>query len=79
VSIGWARSFKPIPLADGRAIASLAQARDFIALLPPSSQGGRQWKYAGELLRRAVDQNEKYSTGDARAQMLRALKTDGFV
>jgi hypothetical protein len=79
MSLGWARTFKSIPIADGRAIASLAEARDFIALLPQTFQSDRQWKYAGDLLLRAVEQGEKYSTMDARAQMCRALKTGGFI
>jgi CheY-like chemotaxis protein len=35
--LGWARTFKSILLADDRAIASLGEARDFIALLPLAS------------------------------------------
>jgi hypothetical protein len=76
---GWARGFKPIRLSDGRAIGSLAQARAFIASLPEISQSDRQWKYVGDLLARAADQNEKYSTMDARAQLSRALRADGFM
>jgi hypothetical protein len=75
----WARRFKPIVLADGRTIASLAEARDFLGSLPLPRQQDRQWKYAGELLLVAVDRNEKYSTMDARAQISRALKTEGLL
>ena len=79
MSLNWKRHFKSIPLADGRTIACLAKARDFIASLPEESQKTGQWKYASDLLLRAADQNEKYSTGDARAQMTRALKASGFL
>jgi hypothetical protein len=75
----WARPFKRIVLTDGRAIASLAEARDCIALLSSALQLGRHWIYASELLVRAAGRNEKYSTMDARAQMLRALRIDGLV
>ena len=73
-----ASTFKPIPLADGRAIASLDQARDFLASLPETLAASAHWKYAHDLLLRAADRHEKYATADARAQMTRALKIDGF-
>jgi hypothetical protein len=75
----WTRRFKAIPLADGRTIASLAEARDLLASLPPARRDDRHWKYAGDLLVRAADRNEKYSTMDARAQLARALKEEGLV
>jgi len=74
----WMRRFKAIALVDGRSIATLADARDLMASLPPPRQGDRHWKYAGELLLRAADRNEKYSTMDARAQVARALKAEGL-
>lgn len=74
----WTRRFKAITLADGRSIASLAEARDLLAALPPPRRSDRHWKYADDLLARAADRNEKYSTMDARAQMARALKEEGL-
>ena len=79
MSLNWKRPFKSIPLADGGAIASLAQAREFIVRLPVTSQGDSHWKYASDMLVRAADQDEKYSTNDARAQMLRALKASRII
>jgi hypothetical protein len=79
MSLNWKRPFKAIALADGRAIASLAQAREFIVSLPEVSQIDSQWKYAAALLIRAADQDEEYSTDDARAQMFRALEVGGFI
>src|SRR5207249_4205947 len=71
----WTRRFKAIPLADGRNIASLAEARNLLASLPPDRQDDRHWKYAGDLLVRAAARNEKYSTMDARSQLARARRT----
>jgi hypothetical protein len=72
-------TFKPIPLADGRLIASLAQARHFMRWLPENAAAQAHWKYARDLFLRADDRREKYATGDARAQMSRALKIGGFM
>jgi hypothetical protein len=79
MSLNWKRPFKSIPLADGRAIASLAQAHEFIVRLPVASQSDSHWKYAVDLLIRAADRDEKYSTNDARAQMSRTLRAGGFM
>jgi len=75
----WSRAFKPIALGDGRTIASLGAAREFLLALAPTARDGGHWRYADELLRRAADRNEKYSTMDARAQMVRALRTEGLL
>ena len=72
-------AFKPIPLAHGRLIKSVAEARDFIAQLPADAAAEAHWKYAHDLLLRALDRREKYATADARAQMIRALKLGHFV
>jgi hypothetical protein len=74
-----ATTFKPIVLADGRSIGSLDQVRNFIASLPEIVVAEAHWKYAGDLLLRAVDRHERYATADARAQMTRALRIGGFV
>ena len=78
-SLNWKRPFKSIPLANSHAIASLAQAHEFIVRLPVASQSDSHWKYAVDLLIRAADRDEKYSTNDARAQMSRALRAGGFM
>jgi hypothetical protein len=78
MTMKWARPFNSILLVDGCAIASLAQARDFIASTPENSRAEAAWKYACEPLLKAADRNEKYTTADARAQMTRALRTGGF-
>jgi hypothetical protein len=72
-------TFKPIRLADGRLIASLAQARDFMKRLPENAVAQAHWKYARDLFLTAADRREKYATEDARAQMTRALKIGGFI
>lgn len=68
-----------IELADGRELATLAEARDLIRSLPEAQQRSAHWQYAGELLLKAADRGEKYAIMDARAQLTRALKTDGLV
>ncbi len=72
-------TFKPIRLADGRLIASLAQARDFMKRLPENAVAQAHWKYVRDLFLTAADRREKYATEDARAQMTRALKIGGFI
>lgn len=75
----WARTFKAIALADGRILASLEAAREFLIALEPSARDGRHWRYAEDLLQRAAERNEKYSTMDARSQLIRALQIEGLL
>jgi hypothetical protein len=76
----WARKFgKPIALRDGRTIATLADAREIVEALPSDHLDSAHWRYASEMLVRAADHNEKYSTQDARAQLTRALLVEGLV
>jgi len=65
---------KPITLRDGATVDTLDEARTLMFSLPELHQRNSHWKYAGELLSRAVDRGEKYSVMDARAQFERALK-----
>jgi hypothetical protein len=73
------RSIKPLALTDGRTLTSLRDAREFLLSLPPERRALAPWRYAADLLKRAEDRNEKYSTMDARAQLARALSSEGFL
>jgi hypothetical protein len=75
----WDQKFKPIALKDGRSIASLEDGRSLMSLLPGPNLASFPWRYAGELLLRAADRREPYAVKDARAQLARALKTEGLL
>jgi hypothetical protein len=47
--MSWTDEFwKPIKLNDGRAIATLEEAREFISTLPPMSRAAAHWRDAEE-------------------------------
>jgi hypothetical protein len=56
---------KPIILRDGATVDTLAEAHTLICSLPQLHQRNAHWRYAGELLLRALDRGEKYSVMDA--------------
>jgi hypothetical protein len=66
-----------IKLRDGRAITTLADARDLIGQLPEFHEGSAHWREAFELLGRAAE-NLGWLI-DALRQLWRALKADGLV
>jgi hypothetical protein len=73
------RSFlQPIILEDGAAVVGLTEAETLIRNLPAAVQQSARWKYASELIVRAFERDEKYTTMDVRAQVERALKQDGL-
>lgn len=75
---GWNRKFAPpLALSDGRAIATLGQARVFILSLPAERQQIRPWRYASALLVDAAER--KGSVSNARLQMAIALKAEGLI
>jgi hypothetical protein len=75
----WDQKFKPIALKDGRTIASLQEGRSLMASLPDPNLTSFPWRYASELLLKAADRGEPYAVKDARAQLSRALKTEGLL
>lgn len=62
------RTFQPSELKDGRTLRSLGEARQLFQSLLGVRQGNPTWGYLADLLDKAEDRNEKYSTMDARAQ-----------
>jgi hypothetical protein len=71
----WTAEFwRPILLKDGRTIATLAEARDLIAALPPLRRGAEHWQDAAEMLSRAAAAPSAME--DALVQMLRALRAE---
>jgi hypothetical protein len=75
----WDQKFKPIALRDGRTIASLGEGRSLISALPDTHPASFHWRYASELLLKAAERGERYAVMDARAQIARALKTEGLL
>ncbi len=74
----WTAEFwRPIALKNGRTIATLADARDLIATLPPFRQGAEHWQDAAEMLSRAAAAPSAME--DALVQVLRALKAERLI
>jgi hypothetical protein len=69
---GWRRPFDdPIPLADGRLIATLREAGDYIAELSKKEAASPDWQAAIEALMLVVERGGP--TMFARIGMMRAL------
>ena len=76
----WSRKFpRPLYLSDGRAIDTLAAARDFVLELPPPRQSREHWRQAAETLLKAAYRSRQAPIGDASTQIARALETDGLL
>ena len=74
----WTSKFpKPIVLRDGRTIASLIQARDFLATVPAPRLKNSHWQYATDLLYDAAHNSEV--VGTAHEQFQRALMAEGLL
>jgi len=77
----WTRRFTaPVLLKDGQALASLAQARDFILEMTERHKAKDSWQQASELLMKAATRSS--TEGDvARAadQLKAALRADGLI
>jgi hypothetical protein len=76
----WSRKLpKPIHLADGRAIVTLAQARDVMLTLPHEHQTNPYWQEAAEALMKAAYRSRQDPIHDAGLQLARALRADGLL
>jgi hypothetical protein len=76
----WISKFpRPVVLKDGRKIASLIQARDLIAALPPLHLKNAHWEYATDLVYDAARISDDASINMAHGQLLRALKAEGLI
>jgi hypothetical protein len=74
----WSDAFwRPIKLKDGRALATLGDARELISTLPPMSQAAAHWQDAEELLGRAAFAPSARDA--ALAAMIRALMIEGLL
>jgi hypothetical protein len=74
----WDRSLAwPITVRDGRAIATLTDARMLILDLPDSIQKRAHWLLATELLLKAADSGSDNDIERATLQIERALIADG--
>jgi hypothetical protein len=76
--MAWTEPFwKPIKLRDGRALATLHDARALIATLPASKQAESQWQNAQALLTRASISPS--AMDEALTVVLGALKAEGLI
>ena len=73
------RLHEPFTLVDGRKVSTLAEAREVMLALPELHRRNAHWRYAGELLKVAAQDGEKYAVMDARAQFARALTAEGLI
>ncbi|MDD1534575.1 MULTISPECIES: hypothetical protein [unclassified Bradyrhizobium] len=70
--MGWSARFDaPIPLADGRQLATLLDAANYVAALPPKLQTRPEWQAAAEALLLVAERNGPPMM--ARIGMMRAL------
>jgi hypothetical protein len=79
--MGWTVKLpEPILLKDGRALANLAHARDFILGMPERHQAKDHWQQASELLMKVASGRlvQANMTGVANTLAV-ALKADGLI
>jgi hypothetical protein len=76
----WSKQFwKAIILKDGRVIASLADAREFMVDdLPRVRASAKYWQYSAELLLKAADTGKRADIDAAGDQFARAAAVDGY-
>ncbi|WP_158816170.1 hypothetical protein [Methylocapsa sp. S129] len=76
----WSYQFsKPIALKDGRKIATLAEARDFVLALPSARQIAPLWQYAVALMLEVAYRSGKPALTGARMQLKYALRAEGLL
>ena len=76
--MAWTEPFwKPIKLRDGRALNTLADARELIAALPASKQAESRWQNSQALLTRASTSSS--AMDEALTVVLGALKAEGLI
>jgi hypothetical protein len=75
----WSRKLiPPLVLKDGRVLETLSDAREMILGLAEGRQCAPYWQHAAELLLYAAE-IEKEAIDDVRAQLNRALYSDGLI
>jgi len=76
----WSRKFAtPITLKDGRAIATLSQARELMLSLPIAHRRGDMWRNTASLLDEAAADSSYVPHIKAEAQFMRSLKAEGLI
>jgi hypothetical protein len=76
--MAWSDAFwKPIKLKDGRALATLSDARNLLSALSPVDQSAEHWQNAEETLARAAFAPS--ARDEALSAMVRALKANGLL
>jgi hypothetical protein len=78
--MSWPTAFpQPIVLKDGRVLAQLGEAGQFILRLPQNQQDTLVWRYAAALLIKASHTELPADIFMAMMQMRRALLTGGYL
>jgi hypothetical protein len=78
VAESWDRKFAPpLSLRGGRAMLTLADARDLILALPEHAQRDPHWEYAAKAL--LAGARTARDVGAARGQLAIALKNEGLL
>ena len=78
--MSWKKALpEPIVLKDGRKLATMREAGEFILRLSDRIQASPTVTYATELLLMAVQTGKREDVSDAAHQVSRALKAHGFI
>jgi hypothetical protein len=76
----WSRQLSaPIPLKDGRTLATFGDAREMMLSLPPIHRRGEMWRYTAELLKEAAADHSHVPHPGAEPQLARALRIEGWI
>jgi hypothetical protein len=76
----WSRKLAtPITLKDGRAIATLSQARELMLSISIAHRRGDMWRNTASLLDEAAADNSYVPHIKAEAQLRLSLKIDGLL
>jgi hypothetical protein len=74
----WSRQLSaPIPLKDGRMLATFGDARDMMLSIPEVHQTALHWQHAAVMLSRAAQ--SKCGIAEAQMQLELALKAEGLL
>jgi hypothetical protein len=76
----WVRKFdRPIPLKDGRILATLADAHSLMASLPVIRLRTDHWQNTRDLLLKAASRDGAFALAQVFAQLPRTLKAEGLI
>jgi hypothetical protein len=80
LAMPWVRKLdRPIPLKDGRMLATLADAHSLMASLPVIRLRTDHWQNTRDLLLKAAGRDGAFALEQDCAQPPRALKAEGLI